>query len=647
MTNKITLLLLISFSISCSKLGSGAEESPTPAATEELAECTTSTVYSSPVTITGTAEFSKRGLTVTQSGNIVNKLILSTPVAANLPIRFAEIRVLNSAGSVVQCGKTNSVGALKALNGTSDLQISNTAGTYTIEVLARSNQNMSVSNGKPVFKSYVAVKEDIYSNTIYKVTSTINSNGSGSYPTTLTATALESVSSKIEGGAFNIYNDLITTYDYFANLSDATVDFTCLNPKLDIYWKAGFNPAKYLYPNDDEASLGTLSFYLRGESELYINGGVVGDVASSDTDHFDDAVIIHEIGHHVEDVCGTMDSPGGSHSGRFRIDPRLAWSEGWGNFLAAHIIRNKLSSISPVSSGALPNGEWLFYYDSQGYDDGVNTTGYEYIRINLARPGNSTSEAIHYDDGTGAMATGSVSYDPVDPTTFPGEGHFREVSISRGLFKGTNICAVPLDNCSDLNFFADYWKALESRSAGIGMGKSDYPFRSSVQFISRLRAVQGGTLNADLNTVFATDEALQPDGNAQYTSGGFKIWAPYAIGLIPSGSACNLKIQPASAPTYANSLSDQRYANHFYTLELANLTGVTSITITSTTGNAKIQILETGYQFNEGSLSASTVSLIGLTSTKYLLNIRLNSGVETSYTLRDQSGGNLCPAPSL
>lgn len=642
MINKITLLLFIIFSVSCSKFGSGKDENTEPTATEELAECTTSTTYTSPVTITGTADFSKRGLTVTHSGSIVNKLILSTPVAANLPIRFAEIRVLNSAGSIVQCGKTNSVGALKALNGTSDLQISNTAGVYTIEVLARSNQNMSVSNGKPVFKSYVAVKEDIYSNTIYKVTSTINSTGSGSYATTLTATALESVSSKIEGGAFNIYNNLITTYDYFANLSDATVDFTCLNPKLDIYWKAGFNPAKYLYPTENEASLGTLSFYLRGENELYINGGVVGDVKSSDTDHFDDAVIIHEIGHHVEDVCGTMDSPGGSHSGRYRIDPRLAWSEGWGNFLAAHVIQNKLTSITPVSSGTLPNNEWLFYYDSQGYDDGVNTSGYEYIRINLARPGNSTSELIHTESGNG-----TVSYDPVDPTTFPGEGHFREISISRGLFKGTNTCTAPLANCTNTDFFADYWKALESRSAGIGMGKSDYPFRSSVRFISRLKAVQGGTLDSLLNTRFTTDEALQPDGNAQYTSGGFKIWAPYAIGLVPSGSACSLKIQPASSTSYANSLSDQRYANHFYTIDLTSLPGVTSIVIASATSNAKIQLLEDGYQFNEGSLSASNVSLVGLTSTKYLLNVRLNSGVETTYTLTTQSGGNLCPASSL
>ncbi len=196
MTNKTVLLLILILIYSCAKTESDTTETPAPTATEELAECTTSTTYSSSVTITGSAEFSKRGLTVTHSGSIVNKLILSSPIATNLPIRFAEIRVLNSSGSIVQCGKTNSSGALKALNGTSDLQISNTAGTYTVEVLARSNQDMSVTNGKPVFKSYVAVKEDIYSNTVYKVSSTITSTGSGSYATSLTATALESVSSK-------------------------------------------------------------------------------------------------------------------------------------------------------------------------------------------------------------------------------------------------------------------------------------------------------------------------------------------------------------------------------------------------------------------------------------------------------------------
>jgi hypothetical protein len=643
MKNNFLIFTVFLFSLSCSRLGTNETDNSTPPVISEINECLTNTTYSSPVTITGTAHFYKRGLNVTQSGGQVSQLILGAPIATPLPIRFAEIRVLNSSGTVIQCGKTNSSGALKALDGTSLLQISNTAGTYTVEVLARSNQNMTVTSGKPVFKSYIAVKEDIYSNNVYKISSTITSTGSGSFATTLTATALESVSSKIEGGAFNIYNDIITTYDYFAGQSDATLNFTCLNPKLDVFWKAGFNPAKYLYPTQDEANLGTLSFYLRGENELYINGGVVGNVTSEDTDHFDDAVIIHEIGHHVEDACGTMDSPGGNHSGRYRIDPRLAWSEGWGDFMGANIIKNKLSDISPISSGTLPNSEWFFYYDSQGYNDGVNVTGYEYLRINLARPGNSTSEMLYTQGGTG-----SITFDQINRVSFPGEGHTREMSIARGLFKGTNACTAPLANCTNTNFFPDYWKAIESRSAGIGMGKSIYPFRNSIRFISRLKAVQSGTLNSALNTLFSTDEALQPDGSADYTVGGYKIWAPIGINLIPSGSACNLKIQPAASSAPANSLSDQRYANHFYTIDLSLLPGVTSINVSASPGNAKIQLLQEGYQFNEGTLSASSVSLSGLSSSsKYLLNLRLNSGAETIYTLTDQSGGFLCPASSL
>lgn len=636
MKNKLLLILNVFFFVSCSKLGSDTvPAAETPATTAEVAECTTSTVYPSPVTITGTAQFYKRGLIVTQSGSAVTKLILGGPIASALPIRFAEVRVLDSTGAVIQCGKTNATGLLKAVDGTSSLQISNTVGAYTIEVLSRSNQNMTVSNGKLAFKSYVSVKEDIYSNNLYKISTTINSTGTGPIAATLTAaTALESVSAKIEGGAFNIYNDLITTYDYLANLPDATLDFTCLNPKLDIYWKAGFNPAKYLYPTQDEASLGTLSFYLRGQNELYINGGVVGDVLNEDTDHFDDAVIIHEIGHHLESSCGTMDSPGGAHSGRYRIDPRLAWSEGWGDFLGANIIQNKLSDITPVYAGSLPNNEWLFYYDSGGYEaDGAApyATGFEYIRINLAKTG--ASETV---------------YDPVDPTTFPGEGHFREVSIARGLFKGTNTCSAPVANCVNTNFFADYWKALESKSSGIGMGKSIYPYRSSVQFISRLKAVQGGTLNSSLNTLYTTDEALQPDGNAQYTVSSYKVWAPYGINLVSSGSPCNLKIQPAASAAPANSLSDQRFANHFYTVDLTTLTGVTAINISGSPGDVKMQLLQEDYQFNEGSLTANSVSLVGLSSSqKYLLNLRLNSGTESTYTLTNQSGGYLCPATSL
>jgi hypothetical protein len=53
--------------------------------------------------------------------------------------------------------------------------------------------------------------------------------------------------------------------------------------------------------------------------------------ASSDDDGYDDTVILHEIGHFVEDTEGRSDSPGGGHDGS-PTDPRLAWSEGFSTY---------------------------------------------------------------------------------------------------------------------------------------------------------------------------------------------------------------------------------------------------------------------------------------------------------------------------
>src|SRR6188474_508514 len=59
----------------------------------------------------------------------------------------------------------------------------------------------------------------------------------------------------------------------------------------------------------------------------YLNGGIFLLGATSDDDGYDDTVILHEIGHFVEDMYGRSDSPGGSHDGS-PTDPNLAWSEG-------------------------------------------------------------------------------------------------------------------------------------------------------------------------------------------------------------------------------------------------------------------------------------------------------------------------------
>ncbi len=676
MKKHLLISCFVIFFLGCGSKSPDQAAAPSPTVSVELAECTTTTAYTLPVVVTGTASFFKRGLNVTKLATEVTKIILSAPVSTALPIKFAEVRVLNSAGALVQCGKTNSLGELKALDGTANLNIPNIAGSYTVQVLSRANHPLTVPTGKPAFQYYASVKSDIYSNSIYTLTQNVSSTGMGSVNVTVTAYARESESAEVNGGAFNIYNDLITTYEYLAQ-NTSTSNLTCLNTKLNIFWKVGFNPAQYAYPSNDPATLGTLSFYVRGENGLYINGGKLGNITSEDTDHFDDAVIIHELGHHFEYSCGSMDSPGGTHYGLYRIDPRLSWSEGFGNFFGAHIIRNNTNAINPDLTGQLTTTDgWLFYLDTMGYTDGTVTTGNEYIRLKLTKPGNNPEVAM--------TSNGTRYYDKVDATANPGEGHFRETSIARSLFKVNNTCVT---GCTNMNYFSKFWSAFEKYTS-TGMGSALYPFRSSARFYNRLNQVFG-PMPVAVDAILNSDEAQQRETNAAFTSGASRIHVPYGIKLV-SGLSCSLKIQPrADTGLNSNFQSDQRYSNHFYSIDLSSLAGVTEIRlnvtkVAGTTVDIDSILYKQDYSFDQDcaayaangtcsgpqkSISADMLrydrsvgngqkiiaNLNSLSSTaKYLLNVRayttnvaVDPATEYTYTLTDQNGSVLCPTTTF
>jgi len=661
-----TLLLLFVFLnlFACSELKTTLTSPSLPTTSSEISICNTSTPYSPGVPVSGTAVFKKRGLNIT-----VSNITLGGVNATSLPIKYAEIRVLNSSGQVIQCGATNASGELKALDGYSNLLLPNESGSYTIEVLSRSHQ-VFTSTFKTVSPTLdVSIKEDIYSNNVYKISTTLSSSGvSGTTNSSvsLIAQADENISSKIEGGAFNIYNNWITTFEYISSGTvTATADVSCLNQPLDIYWKAGFNPYLYIYPDGDPTN--TLSFYLRGDNELYINGGVSGNVTSTDTDHFDDAVILHEIGHHIEAVCGTMDSPGGKHYAQKRIDPRLAWSEGWGNFFGAHIIKNNIAKINPDAIPNLTSGDWLYYNDTTGYGG----SGSSLILMRLNQSGST------------------ASFDTVNPASYPGESHTREASISRGLFKGTNSCSGT--TCTNSISFENYWKALGKTSDG--MGTAATPFRSSAMFIDKIKNLYAGNLPAAFNTMITSDEALHTVGDSalNVVSGSttYNAWPGYAIGLS-SGTCNETMLQPRNLANTNFSESDQRYTNHFYTIDTASLSSVKMI-VSSNNVECPLDIdlilFKENYRYNEdctsyysnntcatfakttssyvatynrssftvsGTTRTKTLSFAGVPSGKYLLNIRYFSttpastsvGTKCVYTLQNQSGGLLCPNTS-
>lgn len=407
---QLLLLLSLTVAIGCSEKKKTTETdsrtSPTYQGPTEESYCSTVQAVANPVTITGTAAFQWRN----SFGNLIVGG-LGAIEGTTKPIRHAEVRAKNSAGTVVQCGETDASGAFT-------LDIPKDTGTYTIEVNSRALNDyakVSVLN-KPEFNQF------------YSITTTVASSASTSVGT---MTAPASTSANVIAGAFNILDQIVAANAYLKSKVGtglcSSKGCTELNvaPKVSAYWVSGFNPGSYV-----SVSSG-LSFYLPGYSRLFILGGINGNTTESDTDHFDNSIILHEFGHFLEDQVFLSDSPGGSHDGQSIIDPRLAWSEGWGNFFQA-AVRGSAD-----------------YIDTQGNSDGSTS-----LLFNANIEDNTSNT---YDDPSPGKADNSKGYGT------NGEGNFREFSVSRVLWD--SIDTVNDSEAIDSGF-PELWSVLTNQSWG-------------------------------------------------------------------------------------------------------------------------------------------------------------------------------------
>ncbi|NND80882.1 MAG: hypothetical protein HKN50_00495 [Gammaproteobacteria bacterium] len=158
---------------------------------------------------------------------------------------------------------------------------------------------------------------------------------------------------------------------------DANIDF----PFLQINWSVN---NRTTFGDESIGEIGT-SFY--SADNIFILGA-----ADSDTDEFDDHVVIHEWGHYFEDNTSRSDSIGGPHGADDRLDMRVAFGEGFGNALSGIITDDPLyiDTAGPgqafgfpldVDNNSVTNPGWynessvqaILYdlYDSE--DDGPDT----------------------------------------------------------------------------------------------------------------------------------------------------------------------------------------------------------------------------------------------------------------------------------
>lgn len=658
----------------------------------EKTECLSSKSYANSLRVSGVAEFYKRGINLVLENNELKNMLLGDSLRAALPIKFAEIAIYNSKNEIVQCGLTNNSGELKGYDGVADLLIPANVDQLRIEVLARTNVTLS-QPGKPDFQMHFAVKKDIYSNEVYALTQNFSSNGVDEVSNLqLTAYARQDQSEAIEGGAFNIFNSIYTAYNYIRN-NTGTVDTTCLNDKLNIYWMPGFNPFQYSFPEADPSTLASGSFYNPDEKNLYITGGKLGDISIDVTNHFDDFVIIHELGHHIENQCGQLTTPGGTHSIIVRIDPRLAWSEGWSNYFAAQVMTNSIASLNPEITTKLTQANlpatWTYLFASKGFSDTEqNISNGSGFMFDLKKAGNNPNT---WQNGSYI----GFPFDKIDSTKYPGEGHFREGAITRGLYKLSNLCGTYCIGASPISF-ENIWKSMNKIT---GAGQSVYPFKSSHTVLEILKTLVGAGTWATTYKTFnesAPAEALNLFSDGIFTNSSINRWMPYGTyltqAILGTCSIGSFYIEPRSDdPVLTGTNSDQRYSNHFYTIDLNTLSGLDQISATFTKQNSSGTNIEfdlllykegyfyegdyvcskqdsdgncTGYSPSRtvttdalrsdrrGGVSVKTIkNLQELDKSKrYLLNVRAYTANKTisnvtdySYTITNQNGLTLCP----
>lgn len=374
--------LLFSFVIILLSSCGGKKNNDSPSTNTDLPEpsyCSESKSFADSISLTGKAQYYYRSSGIVSDGVSSKFVLTGNPIAAD--ISFAEIQILNSNGEIIQCGLTQE-------DGTFSIPLPKGVGNVLLKILSRSLSS----------KIKISILEDITANQPYSIQTYVNMNSSDASIGIITASARQSESSKIEGGAFHIMKMIYQGNKY---IRDQIANQNWVADKVTVYWKAGLNPYSYFgYPDNP------LSFYRPGESKLYVLGGYNGDVSKSDTDHFDSAIILHEYAHFLEDIYGKTDSPGGYHNGDFVIDPRLAWSEGFANFFQAAVLGKN------------------YYADTSGFcNDSVES-------------GSCTQNVYFKTNASGDKTVTTGSYKCVfDCSTESGEGNFRELSVTRTLYK--------------------------------------------------------------------------------------------------------------------------------------------------------------------------------------------------------------------
>ena len=180
---------------------------------------------------------------------------------------------------------------------------------------------------------------------------------------------------------------------YTAVQSFAAIDPNIKFPALEMHWSPRNRTA---FGDLSQGNIGSSAYHQDGDSgAIFILGQ-----ANVDTDEYDQHVILHEWGHYFEHQMSRTDTVGGLHSLQDRLDPRVAFSEGWGNALSG------ILTDDPLYRDSSGNGQ------SGGFSFNLETT-------DIAQPGWFTEASVGaiifdiYDKNSGAADDIAVGLAPL------------------------------------------------------------------------------------------------------------------------------------------------------------------------------------------------------------------------------------------
>ena len=387
---------------------------------------------------------------------------------------------------------------------------SSSSGTYSFSGISSSSVKL-VIYAQMVTPS-VIIEDNTNSDAVYGgITAAINLETDNSFdvnfPSGWSGSAANgSYSSTRMAAPFAILDDIYTSVAKFLS-ARPSISF----PELKVNWSID-NIASS--GDKSDGNIGTSHW---DGSELYILGK-----ADSDTDEYDTHVIVHEWGHYFESKLGRSDSIGGSHGTGDVLDPRVAFSEGWGTALSAMML--------------YPN---VTYFDTSGTRQ---QSGYGYSlesASNSSNPGWFSEASVMlilfdlFDSDSDTNDTVSLGIGPIYDVMV---GELKTTSSFVTLFPfisalktANSSSATAIDtvvNARGISTIADAWGTGESHNGGLS---TNLPVYNTLTI--------GSSLNVDLVGGFSSGTVNKLSNNRlfKFTGNGSTV----AVTAQTSGGSGN------------------------------------------------------------------------------------------------------------